>query len=100
MTTLTDLETLIPDIIRRMEDIASAASRYKHFNRDGRARVLINEINGKIKQIKKVHETYKKSPSFQNQNFDSYIEMLENQIKEFKNTYDIIMQMNDIPYYY
>ena len=59
MTTLQDLETIIPSVISRMEDVASAMSRYKKIKTDGRARVLINEINGKIKQIKKVFTAQK-----------------------------------------
>jgi len=96
MTTLKDLEKIIPAFIKELQDIASAMSRYKKITTDGRARVLINEINGKIKQINKVYEVYKTSPSFKNQNFDGYVEMIQKQIKDYHKYYNIIKSFEDV----
>ncbi|MBQ8425514.1 MAG: hypothetical protein IJX17_05795 [Clostridia bacterium] len=96
MTTLEDLETIIPDVIKKLEDIASAMSRYKKIKTDGRARVLINEINGKIKQIQKVHVVYKTSPSFKNHNFDEYVKMIRNYIVEYQDLYERIMKFENV----
>ena len=96
MTTLKDLETIIPDVIYQLEEIASAMSRYKKIKTDGRARVLINEINFKIKQIQKVHEVYKTSPSFQNHNFDEYVKMIRGFIVEYKDVYERIMKFENV----
>lgn len=100
MTTLKDLERIIPNYIKKMDDIASAMSRYKKYNTDGRARVLINEIKGKIKQIEKVYQLFKTSPSFKTQNFDEYVKMIEKQTAEFQKLYDIIIQYEDVPEYH
>lgn len=96
MTTLQDLETIIPEVISQLEDIASAMSRYKKIKTDGRARVLINEINGKIKQIKKVHEVYKTAPSFKNHNFDEYVKMIRHFVVEYQDLYERIMKFENI----
>jgi len=96
MTTLQDLEWIIPDVISKLDDIASAMSRYKKIKTDGRARVLINEINGKIKQIRKVHEVYKNSPSFQNHNFDEYVKMIRGYIVEYQDLYERIMKFENV----
>ncbi len=96
MTTLKDLETIIPRVIYELEEIASAMSRYKKIKTDGRARVLINEINGKIKQIKKVHEVYKTSPSFKNHNFDEYVKMIKGYIIEYRDLYKRIMAFENV----
>ena len=100
MTTLKDLEKIIPEVIAQLDDIASAMSRYKKIKTAGRARVLINEINGKIKQIKKVHEVYKTSPSFKNHNFDDYVKMIRGYVVEYKDLYERIMKFENVTDYH
>ena len=100
MTTLNDLDRIIPEMIRKMEDIASAMSRYKKIKTDGRARVHINEINGTIKRLKSVHQVFKNSPGFQTQNFDDFVSMYTKKIEEFEKIYNIIMEYESVPEYH
>ena len=96
MTTLNELETIVPKVIKELEDIASAMSRYKKIKTDGRARVLINEINFKINQIKKVMVVYRTSPSFKNHNFDEYVKMIKGFVVEYKDLYNRIMKFENV----
>ena len=96
MTTLNDLDYIVPQVIKQLEDIASAMSRYKKIKTDGRARVLINEINGKIKQIKKVMVVYHTSPSFKNHNFDEYVKMIKSYVVDYKDLYNRIMKFENV----
>ena len=96
MTTLNELETIVPKVIKELEDIASAMSRYKKIKTDGRARVLINEINGKIKQIQKVMVVYRTAPSFKNHNFDEYVKMIKGYIIEYRDLYNRIMKFENV----
>ena len=92
MIALKDLETTVPDIIDKLEYIARQMSKYKKINTDYRAKTLINEINAKIRQIKKVHEAYKNTPSYKNKDFSNWVNMQEDYIKECKQIYDKIME--------
>ena len=96
MIALKDLETTVPDIIDRLEHIAGQMSKYKKINTDYRAKTLINEINAKIRQIKKVHEAYKNTPSYKNKDFSNWVNMQEDYIKECKRIYDKIMEYESV----
>lgn len=96
MTTLNELEIIVPKVIKELEDIASAMSRYKKIKTDGRARVLINEINFKINQIKKVMVVYRTAPSFKNHNFDEYVKMIKGYIVEYRDLYNRIMKFENV----
>lgn len=99
MITLADLERIVPDIIARLNDIAGRMSKYKKINTDYRAKTLINEINAKINQVKKVHEAYKNTPSYKNKDFSNWVNMQENYISECKRIYDKIMEYESVAGY-
>ena len=99
MTTLKDLDKIVPEIISQLEQIARDMSRYKKINTDFRAKTLINEINAKIKETKEVHETYKNTPSLRNKNFDNFANSLRNYVKECKRIYEKIKSFEDVAGY-
>lgn len=96
MTSLQDLEIVVPDIIRRLNKIHSKLSRYKKINTDFRAKTLMNEIQAKINQIKKVHEAYKNTPSYKNKNFDNWVQLQENYIQECNQICDKIYEYESV----
>ena len=59
MTSLQDLDTIVPNIIRRLDKIHTKLSKYKKINTDYRAKTLMNEIQAKIRQIKKGSTDFK-----------------------------------------
>jgi hypothetical protein len=99
MTTLADLDRIVPDVIGRLDKIRSNMSRYKKINTDFRAKTLMNEIEAKIRQIKKVHEAYRNTPSYRNKNFDNWVGMQENYIAECTEIYKRIMEFEDVDGY-
>lgn len=99
MTTLQDLDRIIPEIISQLEKIKSDMSKYKKIKTDYRAKTLINEITAKITQIKKVHDSYKRTPSYKNKNFDNYVESLRNYVNECKQIYQKIKSYEDVAGY-
>ena len=96
MISLTDLEHIVPDIIARLQNIASKMSKYKKINTDFRAKTLINEIAAKVNQVKKVHEAYKNTPSYKNKDFSNWVNMQENYIAECKRIYEKIMEYESV----
>ena len=99
MTTLKDLDKIVPEIISQLEQIARDMSKYKKINSDFRAKTLINEINAKIKETKKVHETYKNTPSLRNKNFDYFVDSLKDYVKDCKRIYEKIKSFEDVAGY-
>lgn len=82
MIKLADLEYIVPDIINKLQNIASKMSKYKKINTDYRAKTLINEIAAKINQVKKVHESYKRTPSYKDKDFSNWVALQNNYINE------------------
>ena len=99
MTTLQDLEHIVPDLIARLEQIHRNMSRYKKIKTDFRAVTLMREIEAKIRQIKKVHEAYRATPSYRNKDFGNWVNMQEQYIKECKAIYDRIMEYESVTGY-
>lgn len=99
MTTLQDLDRIVPDMIARLEQIRRNMSRYKKIDTDYRAKTLMNEINAKIVQIRKVHESYRIAPSFRNKNFDRWVEMLEEYAADCQRIYEKIMEYEKVKGY-
>ena len=96
MTTLQELENIVPDIIRRLDKIHTKLSKYKKMNTDYRAKTLMNEIEAKIRQIRKVHEAYKNTPSYKNKNFDNWVKMQENYVNECNGICDKIFEYESV----
>ena len=96
MTSLQDLEIVVPNLIRRLDKIHAKLSKYKKINTDFRAKTLMNEINAKINQIKKVHEAYKNTPSYKDKNFDNWVHLQENYIKECNQICDKIFEYESV----
>ena len=96
MTSLQDLERIVPDLIRRLDKIHAKLSKYKKINTDFRAKTLMNEIKAKISQIKKVHEAYKNTPSYKNKDFDNWVKLQENYIKECNQICDKIFEYESV----
>ena len=96
MTTLEELEIKVPKIIDELQSIATAMAGYKKIKTDERARDLINQINGKIKQIKSVMVTFRTNPSFKNHNFDNQVKMYEDMIRDYWDLYHRIKKFEDI----
>ena len=99
MTSLQDLAVLVPGFIERLEQIRRNMSRYKKIKTDYRAVTLMNEIEAKIRQIKKVHAAYLATPSYRNKNFDNWVNMQEQYIKECKEIYERIMAYESVEGY-
>ncbi|MBQ8425991.1 MAG: hypothetical protein IJX17_08270 [Clostridia bacterium] len=96
MTSLQDLDTIVPDIIRRLNKIYSKLTKYKKINTDYRAKTLMNEITAKINQIKKVHEAYKNTPSYKNKDFTNWVNMQENYVNECNKICDKIFEYESV----
>ena len=96
MTTLADLERVVPDIIQRLDKIRCDMTRYKKLTTDFRGITLIREIEAKISQIKKVHEAYRNTPSYRNKNFDNWVDIQEKYIAECKEIYKRIIDFEDV----
>ena len=99
MTTLSDLERIVPDIIKRLNDIHGRMSKYKKLNTDFRGRTLMREIEAKVRQIQKVHEAYRNTPSYKNKDFTNWVEMQEQYIKECTAIYKKIMEYESVTGY-
>ena len=96
MTTLADLDRLVPELIERLDKIRRDMTKYKKLTTDHRGITLIREIEAKITQIKKVHETYRSTPSYRNKNFDNWVSIQENYIAECLAIYKRIMDFEDV----
>ena len=99
MTTLQDLDRIVPDVIARLDRIHSRMSTYKKLETDYRGKTLMREIEAKIEQIKKVHAAYRATPSYRNKNFDSWVASLENYIAECQAIYEKIKKYEGVAGY-
>ena len=99
MTTLSDLERIVPDIISRLEQIKWNMSRYKKLETDYRGKTLMREIEAKVRQIQKVHEAYRNTPSYKNKDFTRWVEMQEQYVKECTAIYKKIMEYESVTGY-
>ena len=99
MTTLSDLERIVPDIISRLEQIRRNMSRYKKLETDYRGKTLMREIEAKIDVIKKVYEVYKTAPSYKTKNFDNWVAKEEHYVKECTAIYKKIMEYESVTGY-
>lgn len=99
MTTLKDLEKIIPDSIERMRTIKRNMSRYKKLDTDYRAKTLMNEIDAKINQVESVYELYKTAPSYKTKNFDNYVNSLNHYVDECQRIYEKIMAYESVAGY-
>ena len=96
MTTLQQLDYIVPDLIEQLEQIRRNASRYKKIDTDYRAKTLMYEIDAKINQIKKVHAAYKATPSYKNKDFDNWVNAQKQYIKECKEIYARIKEYENV----
>ena len=99
MTTLSDLERIVPDIISRLERIKWNMSRYKKLETDYRGKTLMREIEAKVRQIQKVHEAYRNTPSYKNKDFTRWVEIQEQYVKECTAIYKKIMEYESVTGY-
>ena len=99
MISLQDLERIVPELIARLEQIRIDMSRYKKINTDYRAKTLMHEIEAKVAQIKKVHAAYKATPSYRNKDFENWVNLQEQYIKECKAIYEKIMKYESVAGY-
>ena len=99
MTTLQDLDRIVPDVIERLEWIRRQMTKYKKIDTDFRAKTLINEIAAKITQIRKVHDSYRAAPSYRNKNFDNWVAMLEAYVAESHRIYEKIKAYESVKGY-
>jgi len=58
MTTLQELETIVPDIIHQLTKIRIKLSKYKKMDTDYRAKTLMNQIDATIKEYQNIFSTY------------------------------------------
>jgi hypothetical protein len=99
VTTLQDLDRIVPDVIERLEWIRRQMTKYKKIDTDFRAKTLINEIAAKITQIRKVHAAYRATPSYRNKNFDNWVAMLEAYVAESHRIYEKIKAYENVKGY-
>ena len=88
MTTLQDLDRIIPNLIGQLEQLKSEISRYKKLDIDVRARSLINSINKKIQSTKAGYEYFKITPEYYSENFDNFVNDIKQFIKNSKKYYE------------
>ena len=99
MVTLQDLEHVVPDLIAQLERIRRDMSKYKKLNTDFRGITLMREIEAKISQIRKVHETYSRTPSYRNKDFSNWVKLQEQYIAECRQIYAKIKSYEDVSGY-
>ena len=99
MITLTDLETIVPEIIAELEKIHRDMSRYKKLNTDFRGITLMREIEAKIRQIKGVHEHYRTAPSYRTKDFTNWVQKERNYVEECRKIYVKIKAYEDVAGY-
>ena len=91
MTTLEDYKREYPKLLAEFEDLACKGTVLpimQCYSQAGMARVFVNEINGKIKQMKKIYGVFTTSPSFKNHDFTSQIKMYNDQLREYRELYE------------
>ena len=99
MTTLQELERIVPEIIGALEDIRRNMSRYKKLNTDFRGITLMREIEAKIQQIKKVHDVYRTTPSYRGKDFDNWVRIQRQYVAECHAIYERIKAYEDVAGY-
>lgn len=100
MTTLRDLEKIVPGIIKELQDISDKMSRYSKIDTDLRARELMSEIKDKIEQIKDNMKVFKNGSLYVNFNFDEYVVELRNYVTESELIYQRIKRFEKATDYY
>lgn len=103
MTRLGDLDRIVPDVIKQLQDISDNMGRYKKIDTDLRARALMKEIREKINQINTCLEVFKRPdlrPAYENYNFDEFVTNIKSYVKEAQATYERIKRFEDITEYY
>ena len=103
MTRLGDLDRIVPDVIKQLQDISDNMGRYKKIDTDLRARALMKEIREKINQINTCLEVFKRPdlrPAYENYNFDELVTNIKSYVKEAQATYERIKRFEDITEYY
>ena len=99
MITLQDLERIVPDLIAQLEQIHRDMSKYKKLNTDFRGITLMREIEAKIRQINKVHDAYRATPSYRNKDFTNWVESLRHYVAECLAIYKKIKAYEDVAGY-
>lgn len=103
MTSLSDLDTIVPQVINQLQAISDKMSRYKKIDTDLRGRALMSEIKAKIDQIKKAVDVYKRPDlrvAYQDYNFDTFVANIRSYIPECEAVYKRITQSENITGYF
>ena len=100
MTTLRELNALVPEIISQLQEISNKMSRYSKIDTDLRARGLMSEIKDKIEQIQSNMGVFNSNPSLANFDFDEYVAELRNFVIEEDLTYQRIKRFEKATDYY
>lgn len=99
MITLTDLDRIVPEIIAELEQIHRNMSRYKKLNTDFRGITLMREIEAKIRQIRKVHDAYRATPSYRTKDFTNWVQKERHYVAECQKIYEKIKAYEDVAGY-
>ena len=81
MILLDDLKTIIPDIVKDMEEIVSALSIYKDFPADHSAKKLLKEVRGRMKRLKSLYKYYKFYPEYKKYNYEEFVSYYRGLVK-------------------
>ncbi len=103
MTRLKDLDRIVSDVIKQLQDISDNMGRYKKIDTDLRARALMKEIREKIKQINSCMEVFTRPDlraAYENYNFDEFVTNIKSYVTESQATYERIKKFEDITEYY
>ena len=94
MTTLKDLDRIVPGVTSGLQEVSDKMGRYKHIDTDLRARALMKEIKEKIEQINRAWAVYKRPDlrvAYENYNFDEFVANIRAYIPECEAAYQRII---------
>ena len=100
MTTLKDLDRIVPGMVKQLQEISNKMSIYSKIDTDYRARVLMSEIKAQIEQINTSMKIYKSSPAFTNYNFDNFVARIKNYVIDDEGAYQRIKRFENITDYH
>lgn len=103
MTTLKDLDRIVPGVISGLQEISDKMGRYKKIDTDLRARALMSEIKAKIEQIDRAWAVYKRPDLrtvYETYNFDAFVANIRAYIPECEAVYQRIIDPEHITGYF
>ena len=103
MTRLRDLDRIVSDVIKELQDISDKMGRYKKIDTDLKARALMSQIKEKIGTINKSMEVFKRADlrqAYENYNFDNFVATIKSYVTEAQAVYERITDPEHITGYF